>query len=324
MFKEYKKNLSVIIPHYNTPDLLQKLIDSIPHIEDIQIIVVDDRSDMHVDKLECLKDKYKDHVEFYRNDDLSKGAGTCRNIGLRHADGKWILFADSDDFFLEGMYDAVSAYFDSEFDVVFFRPTSIYYDTGEISDRHITFEKYMDAYLANPTRENLLRLKISLSSPWSKLIRHELLHQHDIWFDEVLHFNDMMFSVKAGHYSKNIAVSEKVIYCIVKITGSLTMQISWDAYEIRLQEYLKVCDFLKEHYSLKDLKAMHYTGMSRLYIALKHHYGIKKYMFVIKAFREHGIPLFSLDQINMDSLQQFIGEWKAKRVNSKYMVKMFF
>jgi len=38
-------NYSIIIPHKNTPDLLQKCIDSIPHREDVQIIVVDDNSD---------------------------------------------------------------------------------------------------------------------------------------------------------------------------------------------------------------------------------------------------------------------------------------
>lgn len=321
MSKEYERNLSIIIPHYNTPDLLQKLIDSIPHIEDIQIVVVDDRSDKQVDKLNDLKIRYKDKVEFYRNDDLPKGAGTCRNIGLQHADGKWLLFADSDDFFLEGMYETVSAYFDSEFDEVFFKPTSIYIDTGELSDRHITFEKYMDAYLANPTRENLLRLKISLSSPWSKLISHELLHRHDIGFEEVLHFNDMMFSVKVGHYSKKIAVSEKVIYCIVRTTGSLTTHVGWSAYEIRLLEYLKVCDFLIEHYSLKDLKIMHYTCLGMLYRAVKSRYGIKKYLLIIKMFYEHGIPLFSFDQINMNSLQQFIRELKVKKKESKYLIK---
>ena len=36
---------SFVIPHHNTPDLLQRLIDSIPQREDIEIIVVDDNSD---------------------------------------------------------------------------------------------------------------------------------------------------------------------------------------------------------------------------------------------------------------------------------------
>ena len=62
MKKEYIRNLSIIIPHYNTPDLLQKLIDSIPHIEDIQIIVVDDRSDKNLEKLSEVQEKYKSQV----------------------------------------------------------------------------------------------------------------------------------------------------------------------------------------------------------------------------------------------------------------------
>lgn len=321
MKKEYIRNLSIIIPHYNTPDLLQKLIDSIPHIEDIQIIVVDDRSDKNLDKLSEVQEKYKNQVEFYRNDTLPKGAGSCRNIGLQHADGKWILFSDADDLFLEGMYDAVSNYFDSEYDEVFFVPTSIYFDTGELSNAHVMFEKRVNDYVASPTRKNLLKLKISLTTPCSKLIRHDLIMTHDICFDEVMYFNDMMFSVKVGHYSEKIAISDKVIYCIVRTKGSLSMQVGWDAYSVRLQEYLKVCDFLKEHYSKKDLKMMHYTCMGMLYRAIKNHYGLKKYLWVIKVFREHKIPFFTLDQISKDSFQQIRKEMKAKRVDSKYMVR---
>jgi cellulose synthase/poly-beta-1,6-N-acetylglucosamine synthase-like glycosyltransferase len=38
-------NYSIIIPHKNIPQLLQRCLDSIPRREDVQIIVVDDNSD---------------------------------------------------------------------------------------------------------------------------------------------------------------------------------------------------------------------------------------------------------------------------------------
>lgn len=38
-------NYSIIIPHKNIPDLLQRCLNSIPRRTDIQIIVVDDNSD---------------------------------------------------------------------------------------------------------------------------------------------------------------------------------------------------------------------------------------------------------------------------------------
>ena len=43
---------SFIIPHHNTPELLQRLINSIPQRKDIEIIVVDDNSDK--DKKACV------------------------------------------------------------------------------------------------------------------------------------------------------------------------------------------------------------------------------------------------------------------------------
>lgn len=296
MSKEYIKNLSIIVPHYNTPDLLQRLIVSIPELDDIQVIVVDDKSDKFTDKLEKIRDQHKNRVAFYRNDSPTKGAGTCRNIGLRYAAGKWILFADADDFFLDGMYEAVKTYFDSDFDEVFFVPTSIYADSGEPSNRHIGYERQIKNYIANPTRENLLKLKIPFVVPWSKLIRHDLIQKHGIQFEEVQYSNDILFSAKIGHYSQKVAVSEQKIYCCVKNADSLTTQHGWAAYEIRFQEYLKVCDFLKAYYSRKDLRTMHYTCVDMLYIAVKRHYGMKRYLWIVMQFLAHRMPLLSWDQ----------------------------
>jgi glycosyltransferase involved in cell wall biosynthesis len=40
-------SLSIVIPHFNKPDLLEKLLASIPQDKkDIQTIVVDDKSDL--------------------------------------------------------------------------------------------------------------------------------------------------------------------------------------------------------------------------------------------------------------------------------------
>ena len=56
-------NVSIIIPHYNSPDLLAVLLDSIPEKEDIQIIVVDDNSTKKTDIYEKVKSDYSERVE---------------------------------------------------------------------------------------------------------------------------------------------------------------------------------------------------------------------------------------------------------------------
>ena len=43
-----KYAFTIIIPHKNVPDLLQRCLDSIPKRDDLHIIVVDDNSDSKI------------------------------------------------------------------------------------------------------------------------------------------------------------------------------------------------------------------------------------------------------------------------------------
>ena len=164
-------NLTIVIPHFNGSDLLEKLISSIPSDKGIQIIVVDDQSEAaHIRAIEQLKLKY--NFEFYQNE--IKSSGLCRNLGLEKAKGEWVIFADSDDYFMDGFYDNVKEYFNSENDIVFFPPTSRYIDTLKIADRHLSFKKTIDDYLESKNKKNELFLRYNFISPWSKLIKKNL------------------------------------------------------------------------------------------------------------------------------------------------------
>ena len=159
-------NLSIVIPHYNGSYLLGKLLSTIPKKIDIQIIVVDDKSEVsHLKVIDELNKIY--NFEFYKNN-RTKGAGTCRNIGLEKAKGKWILFADSDDFFINKFYQKVSMYFNSKSDVIFFSPTSQYIETGKIANRHLSFKKKINAYMKNDDKKKLIFFKVCLRSAMVK------------------------------------------------------------------------------------------------------------------------------------------------------------
>ena len=60
----------------------------------------------------------------------NKGAGYARNVGLSLAKGKWLLFADADDFFNLGFLNVLDNYIDSDNDIVYFSANSINIDTG--------------------------------------------------------------------------------------------------------------------------------------------------------------------------------------------------
>jgi len=197
--------------------LLQKLLDSIPNINEIEVIII-------VEEYNTIKAMYsKNNVFFYDNHKKNKGAGTCRNIGLQKAQGKWVLFADADDYFFEGFYEEIAIFFKEDFDVVFFPPSSINLKDMSVSDRHIKFTTILENYRENK-EETFVRYDIP--GPISKLIKRDFIITNNIKFDEVIASNDEMFSVRVGYYMKTFFISTKTIYCITKSKGTLTQNIS--------------------------------------------------------------------------------------------------
>lgn len=88
--------LSVIIPTYNEKKDLEKCIESFgfqTH-NDFEIIVVDDGSvDATAQMLQGMN-KVLPNFSFYEQQ--HKGAGAARNLGVKHAEGKILVFVDAD------------------------------------------------------------------------------------------------------------------------------------------------------------------------------------------------------------------------------------
>lgn len=285
-------NLSIIIPHYNMPELLEKLLVTIPEKEDIQIIVVDDNSTKEFEKYNTIVTTYLNRVEFYKNNSGIQSAGVCRNIGLDHAKGIWVMFADADDYFLPQMYESVCRYFKTNYDMVIFCSTSVFIDTGEVADRHIPDKLRIERYLKNPTSENLLMVK-NLKGPCSKIIRRSVIKENNIRFSETLHHNDTYFAFMVAYYCKEATVCGDTIYCITRNAGSLTTKVTEQAYDLKVQETLKCYRFCVRNYSKEEIKQLNLNGGVLLYDAYKRKLGIKKMLHTWKILRKNHLPLLS-------------------------------
>ena len=91
--------LSAIIPCFNNGYLLSEMIECVisQSYEDWELIIVDDKS---MDNTLEIINKYiiKDNrIRLYVRDREPKGSVTCRNIGLMHSTGKYIIHLDADD-----------------------------------------------------------------------------------------------------------------------------------------------------------------------------------------------------------------------------------
>jgi glycosyltransferase involved in cell wall biosynthesis len=91
--------ISVIIPNFNRGDLLKETLGSLllQEFQNWEAIVVDDGS---ADDSENIANTFiqKDpRFSFYKRDRLPAGAPVCRNIGISHSNGSFLMFLDSDD-----------------------------------------------------------------------------------------------------------------------------------------------------------------------------------------------------------------------------------
>ena len=211
-------NYSIIIPHYNIPDLLGRCLRSIPERDDVQIIVVDDNSPDNENYLSTLPELKRKNVEFYVTKD-GLGAGHVRNVGLSHAKGKWLVFADADDFFSENINSILNEYCDAQEDVIFFNTRSCLSDNIEE-----IFNRSYDVLFQNYKRTGDRRwFSICYPQPWGKIIRHQLVIDNGITFQETIANNDLLFAVKTGTLAKTIKVVDCLMYWYTFRVGSLSI-----------------------------------------------------------------------------------------------------
>lgn len=314
-----KPELTIIIPHYNSPKELKILLKSIyDENEDIEVIVIDDKSDSDINIFnECKEQFEKLGTIFIENTSGIKGAGKSRNIGLEHARGRWILFADADDYFLHNFYQKVKIYFDSKYDIVYFSPTSINLDTMQEGNRHKIMKKCIEAYKQNSDEANLLQLKYRVISPWSKLIKRNLLEKNDIKFEEILVANDRMFSIQSSFWASSVAVDDNIIYCITRKNGTLTTKQDENSYFTRLYAYVRSYQFLKTHLDNKEFKLLDLHAISRIGQAITNRYSVIVIVKAIIVLKRNRVKLLGNKMKNpiifVANIKEYLSTIKAEK-----------
>ena len=237
-------NYTIIIPHKNTPKYLQRCLDSIPVRDDVQVIVVDDNSDAEKVDFKNFPQWKGLNYEYYLTKE-GNGAGYARNVALEHAVGKWLLFADADDFMLPIVSCIFDEFIDSEADIIFFRPKSVMScDLSIPSDRTDYLNKIVDDYYNN---DNAVRYLYNWLCPWSKIIRHDVAR--GLKFEEIRYSNDNVYSVSVLCNARKVFVCNKTYYIATRSQDSLTSQfMSREGEpECRIGAYFRSFSVVKRH-----------------------------------------------------------------------------
>lgn len=220
-------NYSFIIPHKNSTELLNRLINTIPDRDDIEIIIIDDNSDLseyEKNKFPGL-DKPNTKIIF---DKENKGAGHARNIGIKNAQGKWLLFADADDYYNNDFINVLDSKIESNLDILYFNVRI------NFKWRFLLAEKYKEYFNGNG---NVNDIKY-IWNPWNKVFSRNFIIRNDLWFEEIPVGNDAMFCLRASYNAKNIKIINDQLYTY---TNDNTNSITFKSMTLqRKLDYLKI------------------------------------------------------------------------------------
>lgn len=174
---------SIVVPVYNVEKYLRECLDSILNqtFTDFELILVDDGSK---DSSPLICDEYAQKDERIKViHEQNGGQAEARNIGTKTANGKYIVYIDSDDYiientFLEDLYEAAK----TETDIICYKYRKYYDDTRALANdgfKISTFETQDSmAFRIN----KLVANDAFYCAPWSKTIKLSVIKDNEVEF----------------------------------------------------------------------------------------------------------------------------------------------
>ena len=220
--------VSVIVPVYNTEKYLEKCLDSIVNqtYQDIEIIIVNDGStDNSKEIINKYVDKYS-NIKVYNKQ--NGGLSSARNLGIEKANGKYLMFVDSDDYIektmIKKMYEKSQ---ENKSDIVVCEFSYVYDDGRKIRS------------YSNLNYTNISDKKYLLTPPMApiRLIKKDLFN--NIKFKEGIYYEDLELCPKLVKYSKKISYVNESLYNYLMRDSSIMHQNSFND---KLLDIYKVLD----------------------------------------------------------------------------------
>lgn len=236
---EGKILLSIIIPVYNVEQYLEKCLDSILccNLKDCELLLSIGKSS---DQSEVLCREYEKKFSFIQFFNQSgKGLSNARNCALDIANGRYVLFLDSDDYVDSKYLDIVisslrSGCFDSDLIVTDYR--RLEWSTGRMEEiyqigNHTPVKRSM-SYLPQ-----MLHRRQCFWNVWRYLYRLEFLRENQIRFLENRLSEDVDFTVSVFLAKPTVIFSHSPYYVYVVGRGNSLMDVpNWN----RLQDTVYV------------------------------------------------------------------------------------
>lgn len=214
--------ISVILPVFNSQKYIKKAITSVLNqtFSDFELIIVNDGS---VDSTSDILNRFDDGRIRIINQN-NQGPGAARNNALNMANGDYVMFLDSDDWYadnaLEIAYNEATKF---NTDLTFFQ--MINYNNGVVYENDWfdlnSFDKSFENRVFKPTETpgSIFDLSVGVCQ---KIYRHDFLKNIGAKFPEGIFFEDMPFFYYVYLKAERISIIKRHLYFRRKHDESIT------------------------------------------------------------------------------------------------------
>ena len=228
--------VSIIVPAYNESLRIRKCIDSLlkQTYKDIEILVIDDGS---TDNTVSILNEYNDD----RLKVISKtngGQGSARNLGIKKANGEYLMFVDSDDYVSETIVEKLLKNTDKDTDITI---CNLYKVFGSSFVKFNNLDHFCD--------DNIYNFMLSHPGPVGRLYKKSLFLDNNIFFVEGLINEDLGTIPLLGIYAKKINTIDDSLYYYVIHENSTTMQTKFSD---KLKDIFKIMEHLKKEFEKRS------------------------------------------------------------------------
>ena len=219
---------SIIVPVYNVEDYLSQCLESIlcQSFTNFELILINDGSTDS--SLEICRQYQQNFHQIKLIDKENGGLSDARNKGLLAAIGDYIIFTDSDDYWVgsEVLQDLNNLIKDSKPDLI------IHEESRFFSEKDVAC-KYNQRFIKNKSGRvedeilNLVYYDLYVASAWDKVIKRSILIDNQLFFPVGKKSEDIEWCGKLLQHIKTFSIYPKSFYTYRQVRqGSITTTVS--------------------------------------------------------------------------------------------------
>ena len=207
-----EKLLSIVVPVYNVEKYINTCLDSLvvpeEQMESLEVLVINDGTPDN--SAIMAKEFEKKYPQIFTVIDKENGGhGSCCNVGLKMAKGKFIHFLDSDDWFDKDFSHYLARLEHETADVVFTKHVNEYVEDKKstIHQFNIEYNKTYDASSFDFKKVGPFFFSLHECS-----YRTELLRKNEVYFREKVSYDDTLLRMAALPNLKSFSLYDMTLY----------------------------------------------------------------------------------------------------------------